>query len=839
MQAVSGGDDRATTRRAESTTQTAADGAEHALRPSLIYLTAAVLGFTFFALELVWYRMLAPILGGTAFTFGLILCMALLGIGMGGLAYEFVFERRKPSWSALAITCGCEAIFAIFPFVLGDRLAVLAAYYRGSVPSFLQLVAGWSVVTAIVVLPVALVSGLQFPLMVALLGRGRSDVSRHLGMTYFWNTMGAITGSLVAGFGAMPLLTAPGLWQAVAVLLAGLSLAILVAGPSREVRSTSVVVGLAAATFASLFAEGPTAAWRHSGIGVGRAVNRVAGSNVMRQWMNEHRQSLVWEADGIESSIGIGCLDGLSFVVNGKSDGNSLSDSATQVGLAIIGAVLHKEPKTALVIGLGTGETAGWLAEVPGIERVDVIELEPAIDEMARRCRELNFDVLNHRRVRRIYNDGREFVLTTKNRYDLVVSEPSNPYRAGVAALYTTEFYGGVRKCLNPGGLFVQWLQAYDVDARTVRTVLSTAGAVFPHVEVWQTMPDDLQLVCSATPLEYTTEQVRRRIATPPIQQALVDSWKVHDLEGFLARFVAAEGWAAETARRNDIPRNTDDRTVLEYRFAKTVGVSVPFSVEAVRKQLKELGLHQRPMPGDPVDWNTVEIRRQEFNLLFRSEPSSELLIDSADIAYIEALKAYRRNDFAAAVKAWPAKYRDSATELQRMLLAHSLAELARPECLELVASLESQFPTEAAAITAVFNVRTGDAKQATEALEKFYAELRRRPWIYSSVADAALLRTAHVAHADHEAATKLFAILAQPLASHRYEFSRHLVRFIVARKLGANHVVEALAELEPHIRWTADVLQARAEAYAAVDHPLAPRAERDWREFQRNAPAQ
>ena len=84
-------------------------------------------------------------------------------------------------------------------------------------------------------------------------------------------------------------------------------------------------------------------------------------------------------------------------------------------------------------------------------ERVNVVELEPALDEMARRCSELNFNVLAHPRVRRIYNDGREFVLTSKNRYDLVISEPSNPYRAGVAVLYTAEFYEAVRRRLNPG----------------------------------------------------------------------------------------------------------------------------------------------------------------------------------------------------------------------------------------------------------------------------------------------------------------------------------------------------------------------------------------------------
>src|SRR5262249_7711863 len=155
----------------------------------------------------------------------------------------------------------------------------------------------------------------------------------------------------------------------------------------------------------------------------------------------------------------------------------------TQIMLGLLGALLHPHPETCLVVGLGTGESAGWLAEVSSVRRVDVVELEPALDEMARRCAALNFDVLNHPKVHRIYNDAREVVLTTSQKYDLVVSEPSNPYRAGVANLFTREFYAAAANCLNDKGLFVQWLQGYEIDQDTIRTVFCTLRSQFPHVE--------------------------------------------------------------------------------------------------------------------------------------------------------------------------------------------------------------------------------------------------------------------------------------------------------------------------------------------------------------------
>jgi spermidine synthase len=809
----------------------------------LIYFTAAALGFTFFALELVWYRMLAPILGGTAFTFGLILCIALSGIGIGGVAYEYVFRWLRPTWSALAITCGCEAALAILPFAVGDHLAVLAARQRHAANSFGELILGWAVVAGIVVLPVSLVSGLQFPLLVALLGEGRQRVSKHLGMTYAWNTLGAIAGSLVTGFGALPLLSAPGLWQAVAVVLAALSLAILMLAPRVDRRAGLIVSALAVLTFGSLYAQGPTAVWRHSGIGAGPLVAASLGPNQLRQWMNENRQTLEWEMDGIESSIAINRMNGLSFIVNGKADGNALTDAATQIGIAVLGAVLHPEPKTALVIGLGTGETAGWLAEMDGIERVDVVELEPALDEMARRCREVNHDVLNNPRVRRIYNDGREFVLATKNKYDLVISEPSNPYRAGVATLYTTEFYRAVVARLNERGLFMQWLQAYDVDDRTVSTVLATARSVFPHVEVWQTLPNDLQLVCSRTRLAYSTEQVRERIASPVIQQALAVSWNAYDLEGFLSHFLAGPAWADEIATGDNVPLNTDDRTLLEYRFAKAVGRAQPTSIEAARVHLAPRGGHRPRLDDASIDWNRVELYRQEFNLLNDVQPSASLLPGPQNLALIEAFSRYRAatrsGDFAGVVDRWPADYNPPSTPIQRLVLARSYAELGRPACLELIAASEEQFPIEAAALNAVLYSKLGNAGEAARYLERYYELLKTNPWMIPLVAETAFNRTIDVARADRNAAEKLYPHLTQPFASYRLDYLRRLVRFFVGQQLGQDKTLEALTELEPNASWLAAVLEPRAQLYSAINHPIAPRAQSEWLLFQRQQPRQ
>src|SRR5260370_11421917 len=147
--------------------------------------------------------------------------------------------------------------------------------------------------------------------------------------------------------------------------------------------------------------------------------------------------------------------------MNGMCDGNAVKDADTQIMLGLIGGALHPQPRTAVVVGLGTGETAGWLADVASIEQVDVVELEPAMREMASRCRVVNRDVLSNPKVRLIFNDAREVLLTTGGRYDLIFFEPSNPYRSGIANLFTREFYLSRHDRLNDGGRFVQVLPAY------------------------------------------------------------------------------------------------------------------------------------------------------------------------------------------------------------------------------------------------------------------------------------------------------------------------------------------------------------------------------------------
>ena len=617
----------------------------HASAPARLILGAAALtGFVFLLMELVWYRMLSPILGGTAFTFGLILVVALLGIGSGGVVYSLFVSERRPTLNAFACTCALEALFLAIPFALGDQIALSAMLLKPlATLGFGGKIIGWLGICGLIVFPPAFFAGIQFPILLGLLGRGRKNVGSQTGTAYALNTAGAIAGSLAGGFGFIPIFTAIGTWKLVIVLLVICASLAALAGQRNSARPFHALPSVLINAFAILilfFADGPTAAWRHGQLD--RMKTYSATPNETRDLLHSLRRDILWQADGIESSIGISKTNSLAFVVNGKCDGNAKADAGTQVMSGLLTALLHPNPRHAAVIGLGTGSTTGWLAAVPSIERVDVIELEPVIAKFAAQCAPVNHNALANPKVNLIFGDGRELLLTSHEKYDVIVSEPSNPYRAGVASLFTREFYECVGRNLNNGGLFAQWMQGYDVDLRTVRIFYATLSTVFPHIETWQTQAGDLLLICSKTPVRYDIDSMRSRLAAEPFSTALANVWRTTDLEGVFSRYVGNERIAQTVMRYPGIPLNTDDRMLLEFAFARSRQSDSGINFNDLRRDAALVGA-DRPITGLALDWKSVEEQRIAMLVSYNGPTRQDDAMSEPTIGALTSLQWLRR----------------------------------------------------------------------------------------------------------------------------------------------------------------------------------------------------
>src|SRR5262249_25805879 len=445
-----------------------------------------------------------------------------------------------------------------------DRIAVLTIFLRpiGDL-GFLGHIFSWSLISMLVVFPAAFVSGIQFPVLVALLGKGQKDVGRQVGLAYAWNTGGAILGSLAGGFGLLPALTAPSCWRLCVAILAALGLVTLVLHLRATGRWIGAVASAPAAALALLCigAPGPTAAFRHTPIGVGRvSPAQVATPQALRRFLNASRRAIIWEAEGVESSVAVDGRNSLSLLVNGKSDGNARTDAPNMVMSGLLGPLIHPDARRGMIVGMGTGTTAGWMATVPSMERVDVVELERAVLTVAQLCSAANRDALSNPKLHVHLGDAREVLLSIPESYDIIFSEPSNPYRAGVASLFTREYYEAVRARLKPRGIFMQWVQAYDIDNETIRSIYATLNSVFPNIQTWQVHVADFLLVASAEPRSIDVRRTGALISQEPFKEGLAMVWQATNLEGFLARYVGGTQMADAIADLGKNLINTDDQ---------------------------------------------------------------------------------------------------------------------------------------------------------------------------------------------------------------------------------------------------------------------------------------
>ncbi|MBI4951403.1 MAG: fused MFS/spermidine synthase [Myxococcales bacterium] len=818
----------------------------------LLLFAAGAVGFAFLVMELVWYRMLSPLLGGSTYTFGLILAVALGGIGVGGVAYTV--RKRPPRWSTFAWTCALEAACLAVPYALGDRIALLAIMLRPlGVAGLAGQALGWTVIACIVVLPAAVVSGYQFPALIGLFGQGEKRIGREVGLAYAANTVGAIVGSLAAGFALMPVIGALGSWRAATALLCALCVGAALfhlrsarAGGGATVSTRAAVAGpllVAGATVALLFVSvGPTALWRHTPIGAGRAdslLTNATRTELARQ-IRDAEGAVRWEADGRESSVALVSKHDTAFVVNGKSDGAVSADAGTQVMSGLLGPLLDPATRRVMVIGLGTGATAGWLAAVPEIERVDVVEIEPAIARVARDCAAANRDVLDSPKLALSYGDAREVLLTTRERYDLVFSEPSNPYRAGIASLFTREFYAAVKGRLRPGGKLVQWVQAYEIDAATLGTVVATLYTSFATVTVWRSEFNDLLLVASdEEEAAIDVAAVAARLREEPFRSATMAVWRVDTVEGVLSHFVARASFTrAIAAHAGPGAVNSDDRNKLEFGLARTVGRAQRFGVDSIQGVAEGRNEH-RPAVVGAVDWGRVRDAYMVMGLVGNAQPTPfrPTRMGADERSRFAALRAWTRGDPRTAIDAWATQPRAPELAMELTVLADAYASTQHVDAPALIERLATQLPTDAALIrvhaAAVADRDEAAFEAALDALER----LRQDPYAHPLLAARLFETVESLAGKDPRWVRPLFAALSEPCAADLWRADRLIARFHVAlRAPGAVELcVEALRELEPSTPWNRTDLMSRFACYAEAQDPRAEAARLDLERFVDN----
>jgi len=448
-----------------------------------IYVVMALSGLTALGAEVVWTRLLSLLFGATTYAFSIILAVFLVGLGIGSAIGSAVVRNI----SNARATLGWVQLSLAFTTAYGAWMAAQQLPYWPVDPSLAPAWFNFQIDFAralFTMLPAAVLWGASFPLAVAAAAPApegtraetKADTGIVVGRVFAANTLGAIAGSLLTGLLCVPVIGTQGAQQvliAVSMISGAVALAPLLRASRRAIFafSLTLICALWAAASvrpvpAGLVAWGRTLASRGepNALYVGEGMNSsVAVTEEANGWRNFH--------------------------VSGKVEASTEpQDMRLQRLLGHLTALMNENgPSRVLVVGFGAGVTAGAISIHPTVERIVICELEPLIPKVVSTYfSEANYGVASNPKVQIVYDDARHYVLTTREKFDVITSDPIHPWVKGAATLYTKEYFEHVKEHLNPGGVVTQWVPLYESTEDAVRSEIATFLQVFPNGTVWR-----------------------------------------------------------------------------------------------------------------------------------------------------------------------------------------------------------------------------------------------------------------------------------------------------------------------------------------------------------------
>ncbi len=460
----------------------------------------AVSGFCAMAYEVIWTRLLGLIIGPTTYSFTLVIATFIVGLALGSLFFGWLGDRVRGVFTLLVITqIGAALLALLVSQFIGNSQFFFAKLIYTFQDRFGEMILVQSIVVFLVILAPTLLLGATFPLVAKIYARSMPNMGRSVGTAYALNTIGAICGSFAAGFVLIPFLGKENGLRLVIVFQFVFSLvawALFTLKTRRKFSRWLPLCGIAILAVL-LFLNFPS--WNRQFLSFGRYHNfkemegdmirtpfseaLSAGNEILARY--ETGREIVFYGDGTGGFTTVEKLtDSLGTIKytllnSGKPDASSHGDRSTQTLLAHVPLIFHPNPENVMVLGLASGMTAGEALLYP-IKHMDALEINRQVVKACEIFRPWNNDCLNDPRSRIIIQDGRNHLALTRETYDVIISEPSNPWMAGLANLYTLEFFQTVRRHLNDNGIFVQWIHSYEMDWFTFSMAGRTFAKVFP-----------------------------------------------------------------------------------------------------------------------------------------------------------------------------------------------------------------------------------------------------------------------------------------------------------------------------------------------------------------------
>lgn len=462
----------------------------------LLLIASLVTGMASFCYEIGWLRMLSLVLGASTHAFELMLSSFILGLALGGLWIRRGIEKNADPVTTLAIIQMAMGLLALSTlYVYGQTFDWMGLVIRMFSPTDAGYAGfNWAshLIASAVMIPTTFCAGMTLPLVTyAALRAGAGE--RALGAVYAANTLGAILGIALAVHVLMPLINSKGVIIAGALLDFGLGIVLLSSTSSvlrRRRLAIAAMAGLVAFSWAGLAAD----------IDPKKLVSGVFRYGTTMSAVDE----VTYLRDGKTATVSLTRQGSLVYLAtNGKTDasvnmgkGPLSEDEETQALIGALPVLIHPSAKTAAMIGFGSGMSTHVMLAEPGLERVDSIEIEARMVEAAR----LGFYPRNERAYRDPRSvihieDAKTFFSVSRSKYDIIVSEPSNPWVSGVSSLFTQEFYRHVVSHLSDSGVLLQWVQLYEVDFSSVASILKALSPHFSDYSIYITNHANILIV--------------------------------------------------------------------------------------------------------------------------------------------------------------------------------------------------------------------------------------------------------------------------------------------------------------------------------------------------------
>ncbi len=578
----------------EATIDTETSDAGSAEKPENLFSLKLVLwgigvsGFCALGYEVLWTRILSIVIGASVYGFALILMAFLAGIGLGSAAYGLLLRISDAICKAAkSYPIRSVIAFGLVQVIIGLSALIVTLHIR-DLPAhsvflhdFFQSInfkighfrtrqlANFILAFSFVFVP-AFFMGVAFPLAGKIHSQYKRIVGRAVGEILAYNTIGAILGSALSGFVLIYLFGIQRSLQMLVLVNIGFGLFVMVSVWGRKILNWAVAGAVTIVILVLAFNPGIWQIWdkKFYAIYQSNIPELYSTPEKIREAMGNN--DVLYSAEGVQAIVSsIRAGESQYFITNGRVEAsNRNKDVQLQYALGHLPMLLNKNPKKVFVLGTGSGMTLGATSVHPSVEQITLAEIEPKVLGVARTFGIYNHYIMDNPKVKIVFNDGRNFLMTTKEKFDVITADPIHPWFSGAGYLYTAEYFKLAAQHLNPGGIASQWLPIYELTDENLKSVVKTFRENFAHTLVWLTH-NDAVLIGSNSPILIDEEDLERRIRVPEVVQDL-QRVKMGSAENFLSYFVMGDEGARAYSSGGII--NTDDNLYLEFSAPRSIG---------------------------------------------------------------------------------------------------------------------------------------------------------------------------------------------------------------------------------------------------------------------------